>query len=106
MLLFLVIPLVSCGQSNLNESAEIELQPVTVQERTGDGYTTIKVIEDNNELKTIVDILNHAEWQENIKVEMERPPDYRFTLDGSTYSVWVTPNGDRLEIITEGAAIF
>ena len=33
---------------------------------------------------------------------MALPPEYRFSLGSINYAIWVTPNGDRLEIIAEG----
>ena len=57
-----------------------------------------------DEIKTVIYILESAPWEENIEVSMEGEPDYRFTLNSISYAIWITPNGDRLEIIAEGEA--
>lgn len=75
-----------------------------MEERTSGGYTTIKVVDNTDELITIAEILKNAQWEENIEVQMELPPEYRFRLNSSNYAIWLTPNGDRVEIIIEGQA--
>lgn len=33
---------------------------------------------------------------------MAFPPKYRFSLGSINYTIWITPNKDRLDIIAEG----
>ncbi|GAE36656.1 hypothetical protein [Halalkalibacter akibai] len=90
----------------LVEATEIGWETVkliTVEERTDVGYKTVKVL-DNAEMKTVEEILENAKWEENVFVSMTTPPEYRFRINSSNYSVWVTPNGDKLEIVIEGEA--
>jgi hypothetical protein len=92
------------NKETVQKSSVVELKTVTVEELTEEGYETIKVVEDTGELKSIGDILENAVWEENIEVSMATPPEYRFRLNSSNYAIWVTPNGDRLEIVIEGEA--
>jgi hypothetical protein len=39
--------------------------------------------------------LGNADWQENIKVDIE-PPDYRFSWNSFTHSVWVNQEYERV----------
>lgn len=73
-----------------------------MEQRTDEGYKTIKVLDSKDELKSVEKILENADWEENIEVSMALPPEYRFSLNSSNYAIWVTPNGDRLEIVIEG----
>lgn len=59
-------------------------------------------LDKSDEIKTVIEIIKNAEWEENIKVEMAHPPEYRFRLGPFDYAIWVTPNRDRLAIIAEG----
>jgi len=113
-LLFCIgISLVGCNQEETiktqkEEQAEttqtelIEEKPFTVEERQSEGYKIIKEVVKFDEIVTVVDIFKNAEWEENIKVNMALPPEYRFSLGSINYAIWVTPNRDRLEIIAEG----
>ncbi|WP_088103086.1 inorganic diphosphatase [Halalkalibacter urbisdiaboli] len=115
LVLLLGINLVGCSGSDTNNNqpdeaeevfkpTKVELTTITVEVRTEEGYTTLKLVNDTDELRTILDILEKADWEENIQVEMALPPEYRFRLNSSNYAIWITPNGDRLEIIIEGEA--
>ena len=99
--------LVGCNQEDTikepKEPKEIQAEtPFTVEERQSEGYKIIKEVVKSEEIKIVVEILENAEWQENTKVEMALPPEYRFSLSSINYAIWVTPNRDRLEIIPEG----
>lgn len=96
--------LVGCNQEDtIKEPQEIQAEtPFTVEERQSEGYKIIKEVVKSDEIKTVVEILENAEWQENIEVTMTLPPEYRFSLSSINYAIWVTPISDRLEIIAEG----
>lgn len=79
----------------------IEKKPFTVEERQSEGYKSLKEVVKSDEIKTVVEIIENAKWEENIKVDIA-PPEYRFRLDSINYAIWVTPNKDRLVIIPEG----
>ena len=83
----------------------IEEKPFTVEERQSEGYKSLKEVVKSDEIKTVVEIIENAEWEENIKVEMAFPPEYRFKLGSINYAIWVTPYKDRLEIIPDGQKV-
>ena len=93
-------------QAETPQAEHLERRPFTVEERQGEEYEykSIKEVVRSDEIETVVEIIENAEWEENIKVDMAFPPEYRFSLGSITYAIWVTPNGDRLEIIAEGQA--
>ena len=84
------------------QTEHIEEKPFTVEERQSEGYKSIKEVVKSDEIKTVIEIIENAEWEENIKVEMALPPEYRFKLGSINYAIWVTPYKDRVEIIPKG----
>ena len=90
-------------QAEKPQTEPIENKPFTVEERQSEGYKSIKEVVKSDEIETVVEIIENAEWEENIKVDIA-PPEYRFSLGSINYAIWVTPNKDRLEIIAEGQA--
>ncbi|GAE26683.1 lipoprotein [Halalkalibacter wakoensis JCM 9140] len=110
------ITLVGCSASDIENDQLVEIKEtvqdptithdmlITVEERTDDGYKTVKVLENSFEMKKVEEVLENANWEENVFVSMATPPEYRFRITPSNYAVWVTPNGDRLEIVIEGEA--
>lgn len=86
------------------QTEHIEKKPFGVEKRQSEGYKSIKEVVKSDEIESVVKIIENAEWEENIKVDMALPPEYRFSLGSINYAIWVTPNGDRLEIIVEGQA--
>ncbi|GAE37725.1 hypothetical protein [Halalkalibacter akibai] len=115
-LLIGLITLVGCSASDIENDQLVETKKtvqdttitddmlITVEERTDDGYKTVKVLENSFEMKKVEEILENANWEENVFVSMTTPPEYRLRINPSNYAVWVTPNGDRLEIVIEGEA--
>ena len=91
-------------QTATPQTEHIEKKPFTVEERQSEGYKSIKEVVKSDEIETVVEIIENADWEENIQVEMAFPPEYRFNLGSINYAIWVTPNRDRLEIIAEGLA--
>ncbi|MFC4323221.1 hypothetical protein [Litchfieldia salsa] len=111
-----MIALVGCSDSSTDNATQeepkesvqeygvSELKLITVEERTSEGYKTIKVIDNKDELKSVQKIVVDADWGKSIEVSMPKPPEYRFRLNSSNYAISKTPNGDRLEIVIEGEA--
>ncbi|QFG00333.1 hypothetical protein PB01_16795 [Psychrobacillus glaciei] len=89
-------------QAETLQTEHIEEKSFTVEERQSEGYKSIKEVVKYDEIRTVVEIIENAEWEENIKVEMALPPEYRFKLGSINYAIWVTPYKDRLEIIPGG----
>lgn len=107
------ISLIGCNQEETIKASKeiqadktkinlIEEKPFTVEARQSKGYKIIKEVVRSDEIETVIEIVKNAEWEENIKVGMAFPPEYRFSLGAINYAVWMTPNRDRLEIIAEG----
>ncbi|WP_088103078.1 hypothetical protein [Halalkalibacter urbisdiaboli] len=114
-LLIGVVTLAGCSASYIDndqlveaketvQETNMEVKLITVEERTDEGYKIVKVIDNAGEMKTVEEILENANWEENVFVSMATPPEYRFRINPSNYAVWVTPNGDKLEIVIEGEA--
>ncbi|QDQ03213.1 hypothetical protein FOH38_23805 [Lysinibacillus fusiformis] len=91
----------------LNEMAG---QKITVQKRTGEEniFEDFKEIIEKKQVEKAIDIVKNAIW-ENEKVEMARYADYQFQFPFknssenkiASYSLWVSPNGENLEIVTD-----
>ena len=91
-------------QAETTQTEHLEEKPFTVEERKSEGYKIIKEVVKSDEIETVIEIIEDADWEENIEVEMAFPPEYRFSLGSINYAIWVTPYRDRLEIIAEGQA--
>ncbi|MFD0618268.1 hypothetical protein ACFQZR_12420 [Paenibacillus sp. GCM10027629] len=76
----------------------------------GQNYNVYKKVEDNETVKTVMDVLGNVQW-ENAKVSMSREPDYKIntinidltvSYEPVTYAFWISPKKDILEVIIEG----
>ncbi|ARD47341.1 hypothetical protein SporoP37_03800 [Sporosarcina sp. P37] len=85
-------------QSVIPQTEDVEVKPFTVEKRESEDYKNIKEVVKPDEIKTVAEIIENAEWEENVEVDMASPPEYRFSLGSINYAIWVTPNRDRLEI--------
>jgi hypothetical protein len=80
--------------------------PIIVEQRNNnEDYKIVNEITDTDEVKKLIKALSNADWQENIQVDIE-PPDYRFSWNSFTYSVWVNQEYERLELLIEGQSNF
>ncbi|WP_246938876.1 hypothetical protein [Bacillus pinisoli] len=52
------------------------------------------------------ELLLNTNWEKNIEVQMERPPDYRFMNPSLFFSFWITPNRKQIETIIEGESVY
>ncbi|GKV54490.1 hypothetical protein NCCP2222_04370 [Sporosarcina sp. NCCP-2222] len=95
---------IKASKAETQQTEQIKIRPFTVEERQSEGYKSLKEVVTSDEIETVVEIFENAEWKEHIEVDMALPPEYRFTLGSINYAIWVTPNRDRLEIIAEGQA--
>lgn len=88
-----------------------EEQKIEVQIRVGDEakYEDFKEVIDNEQVVKAKKILDDTDWK-NAKVSMSRPADYRFAFPFknsdieakvASYSVWINPKKDKLEIVRE-----
>ncbi|MFO1446069.1 hypothetical protein KDN24_23275 [Bacillus sp. Bva_UNVM-123] len=89
--------------------SEIKGQKITVQKMSDDGiFEDYREVTHRKQVQKAMEIVKQANWQ-NAKVEMIRPPDYQFQFpfknSGETkiasYLLWVSPNGENLEIVTD-----
>lgn len=83
------------------KQVSIKEMPFTIEENTEKGYLLKKEVVIAEEIATAVEILENANWEVRSS-SMANPPDFRIKLDSFNYAIWVTPFGDRLEIIVEG----
>ncbi|MEN2465845.1 hypothetical protein [Ornithinibacillus sp. JPR2-1] len=99
LIIVLLIIVVGCSQQknavNFNKNSTL-----IVEERLGDefsiNYEVINQIQDKDIVQSIIDILRNVKWETNTDISMEHEPDYKLN---EFYHIWVTPNGDKLEII-------
>ncbi|WP_433595017.1 hypothetical protein [Lysinibacillus xylanilyticus] len=85
-------------------------QKITVQKRTGEEniFEDYKEVNQKKQVEKANGIIKNANW-ENKKVEMDRYADYQFQFPFKnssenklvSYLLWITPNGENLEIITD-----
>ncbi|PJO43105.1 hypothetical protein CWD94_15205 [Lysinibacillus xylanilyticus] len=85
-------------------------QKITVQKRTGEEniFEDYKEVNQKKQVEKANRIVKNASW-ENKKVEMARYADYQFQFPFKnssenklvSYLLWITPNGENLEIITD-----
>ncbi|MFJ5562780.1 hypothetical protein [Lysinibacillus xylanilyticus] len=85
-------------------------QKITVQKRTGEEniFEDYKEVNQKKQVEKAYGIVKNANW-ENTKVEMARYADYQFQFPFknssenkiASYLLWITPNGENLEIITD-----
>ncbi|MFJ8513213.1 hypothetical protein [Lysinibacillus xylanilyticus] len=101
----LAVLLVTSGCLN-----EMVGQKITVQKRTGEEniFEDYKEVNQKKQVKKANGIVKNANW-ENKKVEMARYADYQFQFPFknssedkiASYLLWITPNGENLEIVTD-----
>lgn len=93
----------------INLEIKIKETMIEVQQRIGEKneYKGFKEIEIEEQLKSVMDILNDTTW-EAIQVEMSQPPHYKFSFKNKgsdeeieTFLGWVTPNKDSLEVVRD-----
>lgn len=100
----LLIFITGCSNPIIKEEQNIE-----VQKRIGDEnkYEDFKVITNSEQVQRVKGILENIDW-ENAKVEMIRPPDYRFAFyyknpkieaKAVLYELWISPNKDKVELV-------
>lgn len=108
--------LIGCSKEPIEQISEKHIEYLEqnlnlhISKPEGQNYTVYKKIEDNETVKTVLDILLNVPW-ENAKVLMSRQPDYKIrtvnidqvvSYEPATYAVWLSPNKDILEVIIEG----
>ncbi|MFJ7978813.1 hypothetical protein ACIQ1D_00660 [Lysinibacillus xylanilyticus] len=90
--------------------SEMVGQKITVQKRTGEEniFEDYKEVNQKKQVEKANGIVKNANW-ENKKVEMARYADYQFQFPFknssenkiASYLLWITPNGENLEIVTD-----
>lgn len=99
-----IISMFILGCSNDIKDGE---QSIEVQKRIGDenNYDNFKVITDKEQVKKVREILDDIDW-ENVKVDMSRPADYRFSFPNPEakvvlYELWISPDKDKVELVID-----
>jgi hypothetical protein len=90
--------------------SEINKQKITIQKRIGEEniFEDYKEVTQSKHVQKAIEIVKNANW-ENAKVEMKRFADYQFQFPFknsseskiASYLLWVSPNGEYLEIVTD-----
>ncbi|MGZ9586034.1 hypothetical protein [Paenibacillus marinisediminis] len=115
LLLLILNIVVACNQQEASKEVPKEVSfeqnlNLHISKPEGQRYKVYMKIEDHETVKTVMDILENVPW-ENAKVEMIRQPDYQIltvnidrtiSYEPVTYSVWLSPKKDILEVIIEG----
>ncbi len=110
----LVFLLSACNQQTVEDPANPKvnseyIENIEVQKRIGDEnkYEDFKEITNSEQVRRAKEILENIDW-ENAKVQMEHPPDYRFTLryknpkieeKSVIYGLWISPYKDKVELV-------
>lgn len=75
-----------------------------------DKYEFYNEIRVAKEVKKAKNILQGVKW-ENAKVNMAYPPEYKFHFEdsksktkGYDYSLWISPNKDKIELVVDNEA--
>lgn len=103
----ILVLMVGCSNTIKNEGNKI-----VVQKRVDESnsYEYLKEINDSNEVQNIKNILDNIDW-ENVIVDMAYPPHYKFKFEDTNkgddikmynYSLWISPNNDKVELVIEG----
>lgn len=89
---------------------EVIGQKITVQKQTGEEnmFEDFNEIQERKQVEIAKDIVKSAKWKK-VKVEMSRYADYQFQFPSknsnenkiASYILWVSPNGENVEIVTE-----
>lgn len=115
LLIAIGLVIAGCSQNSTNGSADKsdstkkrvyssswDGNPIIVEQRnTNEDYETVNELTDTDEVKKLIKALENADWQENVMVDIG-PPDYRFTWNSFTHSVWINQEYERLELLIEG----
>ena len=113
MLIAIGLVIVGCSQGATNSSVEKsdsikqrvysgswDGNPIIVEQRnTNEDYETVNELTDIDEVKKLIKALENADWQENVMVDIG-PPDYRFTWNSFTHSVWINDKSRILKVRT------
>lgn len=89
---------------------DIQDQKITVQKRIGEEnvFEDFKEVNSEKQVKKAINIVENANWISEV-VEMKRYADYQFQFPFknssdnkiASYSLWVSQNGEKLEIVTD-----
>lgn len=91
--------------SSIDDGETFSEKSFQVEENQGEEeYKVIQEVVKSDEIESTITIIENAKWEENTEVSMPLPPEYRFTLESVKYGVWVSPHGDKLELVAEGQA--
>jgi len=99
-----IIIVTGCSNEIVNEEKIIKIQKRVGNENKFEDF---RKVTDSKQVIKVKDILHETDW-ENAKVDMARPPDYRFTFQYKNseikakavgYELWVSPNKDKIEIV-------
>lgn len=106
VLLFIVLLMTSGCLFQSNQ------QMITVQKRVGEGeqFEDFNEITDQKQVKRAIDLVENADWGKKSAAEMSRYADYQFQFPFknhsrhkiSSYNLWVSNDGEQLEITTDG----
>ncbi len=110
-ILFVFFGIISIFIVGCSNTLENEEQSIKVQKLIGDeyNYEDFKEIINSEQVIKAKEVLNDIDW-ENAKVEMERPPDYRFGFQYKNpdieakavlYELWISPNRDKVELVID-----
>jgi hypothetical protein len=89
--------------------SEMKKQKITIQKRIGEEniFEAYKEVTQSKQVEIAIEIVKNARW-ENAKGEMARFADYQFQFPFenseakiASYLLWISPNGENLEIITD-----
>lgn len=97
MLLLALFVIVGCSQKTVEMPDKVVIERIHVE---NDTYEVIKTVTDSEEINDIIQLAESTNWEHGqIQVSMARPADFK--INDTEYLLWITPSGDRFEVVKE-----
>lgn len=97
MLLVALFVIGGCKQEKVEMPEKVVVERINID---NDNYKVIKTVTDKEEISDIIQLAESTNWEHGeIQVSMARPADFKINDTG--YFLWITPSGDRFEVVKE-----
>ncbi|MFB6468692.1 hypothetical protein ACE38V_18165 [Cytobacillus sp. Hz8] len=97
MLLLALFVIGGCLQKTVEMPEKVVVERINSE---NDIYEVIKTVTDKEEISDIIQLAESTNWEHGqMQVSMARPADFK--INDTDYFLWITPSGDRFEVIKE-----
>lgn len=91
-----------CSQEKVEMPEKIVVERINID---NDNYIVIKTVTDKEEINDIIQLAESTNWEHGqIQVSMARPADFK--INDTDYFLWITPSGDRFEVVKEAESMY